>query len=170
MWCLWQISAVLLCFCLSSWGFTITCGLLVAISLTRMFIIVKVTRYDPRISHLSANRVSQPEPRAGFLRGLHQPRPPRPRLQLRLGFPLPSQRHGWAVHNNPENMVLGELGPRQLGPNSWDPVHFWGGQLGPRAQLFGVQLSVAQLSGPGPNSPRTKNIPLAKLTISDWST
>ena len=96
---MWQISAVLLRFCLSSFGFTITCGLLIAISLTRMFIIVKVTTYDPLISppHLSADCVSQSEPRADFLRGLHQPRHPLPCLQLRLGRPLPKQRHGWVV-------------------------------------------------------------------------
>ena len=106
---MWQISAVLR-FCLSSFGFTITCGLLIAISLTRMFIIVKVTTYDPLISppHLSANCVSQSEPRADFLRCLHQPRHPLPCLQLRLGRPLPKQRHGWVVQQ-PRIHILGNI-------------------------------------------------------------
>ena len=41
-----------LCFCLSAVGYTITCGLLIAISLTRIFIITKVT--------LTHDCVSQP--------------------------------------------------------------------------------------------------------------
>ena len=104
----------LICFSLSCGALTMICALLVAISLTRIFILVKVTRKNLRHPHQeyfsSADHVSQPESWADFPPGICLPGHRLLFLQLCLGFLLPENRYGWAsTKKNLHSKFFGSL-------------------------------------------------------------